>query len=51
MPPGSPRGASWKSHPRFSVSGFVRMELFRPQLTAAIAAALTRAGLPEDPAG
>ena len=37
--------------PRFSVSGFVRMELFRPQLTAAIAAALTRAGLPETPAG
>jgi tetratricopeptide (TPR) repeat protein len=35
--------------PRFSVSGFVRMELFRPPLTAALAAALTRAGLPEDP--
>ncbi len=33
--------------PAFTVDGFARMALFRPPLTAALAASLREAGLPE----
>jgi hypothetical protein len=35
--------------PDFSVEGFARMDLFRAPLMAAIARALRRAGLPDEP--